>query len=156
MAKNQNLTLNYSKLNGVCGHLKCCLQYEDEVYSHKRRKLPREGEFVKTRSGDSGKVYRLNILSEQFDVLTNKGAIKRFVANQLVKTISPQEARMPHKFDHISDETSNVIGLAEYTVAKEKYYQKEMLKYARSIQKYFKTLKADLNKVGRKQRLYRS
>ena len=50
MAKNQNLTLNYSKLNGVCGQLKCCLTYEEEVYEQKRKKLPNEGDFIQVKT----------------------------------------------------------------------------------------------------------
>jgi len=112
MAKNQNLTLNYSKLNGACGQLKCCLQYEDEVYEEKRKYLPEEGTFIETKNGDKGRVFRLNILSEQFDIMTEKGKIKRYVAEQF-KEILPANFTMPRTFPHISDETSTVVGLNE-------------------------------------------
>ena len=111
MAKNQNLTLNYSKLNGVCGQLKCCLEYEDQVYAFKRRKLPNEGDFVLTRNGDSGKVTKLNILSQQFDMITDKGKIKRFTCEELEKIYKDGEYQFPRHFDNISDETSNIHGL---------------------------------------------
>lgn len=126
MAKNQNLTLNYSKLNGVCGQLKCCLQYEDEVYDEKRKKLPREGKFIKTTDGERGKVFRLHILSEQFDLLSNNGKIKRYTNNYFAKEIDQQEAKMPNKFDHISDETATVIGLNEKEAQKVRDFEKQI------------------------------
>lgn len=128
MAKNQNLTLNYSKLNGVCGQLKCCLQYEDEVYTQKRKKLPNEGDFVLTIQGDSGKVRKLNILSEQFDLLTDKGKIKRYSFNQLDKIYKNNEYQFPKKFDHISDETNVVIGLDEVESRAAKQFERDMEK----------------------------
>lgn len=136
MAKNQNLTLNYSKLNGVCGQLKCCLQYEDEVYANKRKRIPDEGQFVKTKDGQAGKVTRIHILSEQFDVLTNRGQIKRYVSTMLDKKISEEEAKMPRKFDNISDETSNIIGLTELEAKKAKYFQNDIDKLTAKSKEY--------------------
>lgn len=136
MAKNQNLTLNYSKLNGVCGQLKCCLQYEDEVYSQKRKKLPNEGDFIKVKTGESGKVRKLNILSEQFDMLTEKGKIKRYSFNQLDKIYKKDEFKFPRKFDHISDETSNVIGLSEVEAKASRQFERDMEKIKKRSKKY--------------------
>lgn len=114
MAKNQNLTLNYSKLNGVCGQLKCCLKYEDDVYSFKRKKLPREGSYIKTKNGDSGQVKKLNILSEQFDMLTDKGIIKCYVADQFDFEYKEGTYKFPRKFENISHQNSEAIGIEEY------------------------------------------
>lgn len=113
MAKNQNLSLNYSKLNGVCGQLKCCLQYEDEVYTHKRKRLPPEGSLIETTTGEKGKVYRLHILGEQFDLLTSHGKIKRFTVECFKQKLKHEQFKMPDRFENISDETSVVIGLHE-------------------------------------------
>ena len=114
MAKNQNLTLNYSKLNGVCGQLKCCLKYEDEVYSFKRRNLPREGSYIKTKSGDSGQVKKLNLLSEQFEILTDKGVLKAYVADEFDFEYKEGTYKFPRKFENISNQTSEIIGLEAY------------------------------------------
>lgn len=46
MAKNQNLALNPTKINGACGRLLCCLSYEDEVYTELAKGLPRVGQKV--------------------------------------------------------------------------------------------------------------
>lgn len=127
MAKNQNLTLNYSKLNGACGQLKCCLQYEDEVYEQKRKFLPEEGSFIETKNGDKGRVFRLNILSEQFDIMTEKGKIKRFVAEQF-KAHLPSTFTMPRTFPHVSDETSTIVGLNDLQLRTKDYLENEKVK----------------------------
>jgi cell fate regulator YaaT (PSP1 superfamily) len=133
MAKNQNLTLNYSKLNGVCGQLKCCLQYEDEVYENKRKSLPYEGSIIKTVTGDIGKVRKLHILTEQFDLLTTKGMIKRYTAEQFDKPL--KNYTFKEDFDHISDETATVVGLTDLEAKKARDFERNLQKITkRSIQ----------------------
>lgn len=113
MAKNQDLTLNFSKLNGVCGQLKCCLQYEDEVYKEKRSHLPRENDIITTHTGETGKVLRIHILEEQFEILTTRGVKKRFVAELYKESLNKEEANFPKEFEGITDETHKVVGLEE-------------------------------------------
>lgn len=67
MAKNQNIALNPSKINGACGRLLCCLSYEDEVYTCHRKELPKMGEMVKTPNGE-GRVVALDILNKKYTV----------------------------------------------------------------------------------------
>lgn len=52
MAKNQNLSLNPTKISGVCGRLMCCLAYENEIYEEFKRGLPRTGKAISTAKGD--------------------------------------------------------------------------------------------------------
>jgi cell fate regulator YaaT (PSP1 superfamily) len=125
MAKNQNLTLTYGKLNGVCGQLKCCLTYEDDVYEAKRKKLPREGHFVELKNGDRGRVERLHILSEQFDVLTDRGLVRRYTQDQYIKRCN-ENYRFPRQFEHISSETSQVIGLTQSESDKTREFERQM------------------------------
>ncbi len=136
MAKNQDLTLNYSKLNGVCGQLKCCLQYEDEVYAQKRKHLPKEGELIETRNGDKGKIRKLNILSEQFDLLTIKGKIKRYTYDQYKKSLKDTELKFPRHFDNISDETGQIIGLNEQEAKKTRQFERDMEKISKRAKRY--------------------
>ncbi len=63
MAKEQNVSLNPSKISGNCGRLMCCLQYEQEVYEDKLKKLPKIGAIVKTADGQ-GEVCGLETLKE--------------------------------------------------------------------------------------------
>ena len=52
MAKEQNISLNPSKISGNCGRLMCCLKYEQEVYEEKLKRIPRVGSIVKTEDGE--------------------------------------------------------------------------------------------------------
>lgn len=52
MAKAQNLSLNPTKISGVCGRLMCCLAYEYETYEAFKKGLPKVGKSVKTARGD--------------------------------------------------------------------------------------------------------
>lgn len=64
MAKNQNISLNPSKINGCCGRLLCCLSYEDDLYSNLREELPKVGEEIKY-DGKKCKVNKLDVLKKQ-------------------------------------------------------------------------------------------
>ncbi len=63
MAKEQNISLNPSKISGNCGRLMCCLKYEQEVYEEKLKGLPRIGAIVKTKDG-TGEVCSVETLKE--------------------------------------------------------------------------------------------
>ena len=63
MAKVQNLSLNPTKISGICGRLMCCLKYENDVYMEFRRGMPDVGEKVKTPDG-LGKVVETNLLEK--------------------------------------------------------------------------------------------
>jgi cell fate regulator YaaT (PSP1 superfamily) len=52
MAKAQNLSLNFSKLAGQCGRLKCCLRYEYQTYVELKRALPKIGAEVESVKGN--------------------------------------------------------------------------------------------------------
>ncbi|MFP5385800.1 MAG: stage 0 sporulation family protein [Bacteriovoracia bacterium] len=129
MAKNQDLTLNFSKLNGVCGQLKCCLQYEDDVYREKRARLPKEGDFISTHTGEMGRVDRLHLLSEQFVMMTNRGVRKRYVVDLFKETLDRESANFPKEFDSVSDETHKVIGMDEAEARKVKTFESEVRTY---------------------------
>lgn len=68
MAKNQNLSLNPSKINGVCGRLLCCLKYENENYNEYKKGLPEVGSKIETDSG-IGKVISVDIFNRKYKVL---------------------------------------------------------------------------------------
>ena len=69
MAKEQNLSLNPTKISGVCGRLMCCLNNEEEIYEELNRKLPNVGDFVTTEDGLKGEVHSVNILRQLVKVL---------------------------------------------------------------------------------------
>ena len=64
MAKEQNLSLNPSKISGNCGRLMCCLKYENDIYMEMRKGMPEVGEkIVKTEDGQ-GEVDNIETLKE--------------------------------------------------------------------------------------------
>ena len=64
MAKEQNLSLNPTKISGVCGRLMCCLKNEEEAYEEANSKLPNLGDFVTTNDGLKGEVQSVNVLKQ--------------------------------------------------------------------------------------------
>lgn len=63
MAKEQGLSLNPTKISGVCGRLMCCLTFENETYKSLKRDMPKLGKKVNLKEG-TGKVVRQNVLKE--------------------------------------------------------------------------------------------
>ncbi|MFR5683920.1 MAG: stage 0 sporulation family protein [Clostridia bacterium] len=72
MAKEQNISLNPSKISGNCGRLMCCLKYEQDVYEEKLNRLPKVGAIVKTADGE-GVVDALETLKEKVRVKMKDG-----------------------------------------------------------------------------------
>ena len=71
MAKDQNLSLNPTKISGICGRLMCCLKYEEEVYEELNKKLPREGEIISTPDG-TGEILSVNVLMQMVKAAVRK------------------------------------------------------------------------------------
>ena len=72
MAKEQNLSLNPTKISGICGRLMCCLNYEQSTYEDIRKRLPKVGAIVKTPYGN-GEVTGNSIVKEIVKVKLKKG-----------------------------------------------------------------------------------
>lgn len=86
MAKEQNLSLNPTKISGVCGRLMCCLKNEEETYEELNRKLPNVGDFVTTDDGLKGEVQSVNVLRQLVKVIVDVGdekEIQEYQADQL-------------------------------------------------------------------------
>jgi cell fate regulator YaaT (PSP1 superfamily) len=86
MAKVQGLSLNPTKISGVCGRLMCCLHYENETYKYLRRGLPDIGEEVETPNGP-GTVTKQIPLKRKVGVSDQEGFETLFDLND-IKTIS--------------------------------------------------------------------
>ena len=69
MAKEQNLSLNPTKISGVCGRLMCCLKNEQETYEYLNDRLPNVGDFVKTNDGLRGEVNSVGVLRQKVKVI---------------------------------------------------------------------------------------
>ncbi len=73
MAKEQNLSLNPTKISGVCGRLMCCLKYEEEAYEELNSTMPALGDYVATNDGMRGEVSGINVLRQIAKVLVEVG-----------------------------------------------------------------------------------
>lgn len=85
MAKNQGLSLNPSKISGLCGRLMCCLAYENDYYAEAYKKMPKVGSEVGTPDGE-GTVVNVNMLKMEVKVRIEKGdgaAYKDFKLDEL-------------------------------------------------------------------------
>lgn len=69
MAKEQNLSLNPTKISGVCGRLMCCLKNEEETYEYLNSRLPNVGDYVSTDDGLRGEVSAVNVLRQMVKVV---------------------------------------------------------------------------------------
>ena len=89
MAKEQNFSLNSSKVSGACGRLMCCLRYEHEIYEEAIKQTPPSGSVVKTPDGE-GVVVETKPLAREIKVRLNDGdkdTVKLFKCSE-VKVIS--------------------------------------------------------------------
>ena len=85
MAKEQNISLNPSKISGNCGRLMCCLKYEQNVYEEKLERLPNIGAIVKTPDGQGEvdgiepvkEVIKVKIKDKDFSFYTDNGVFSK-------------------------------------------------------------------------------
>lgn len=73
MAKEQNLSLNPTKISGVCGRLMCCLKNEEETYEYLNSRLPAVNDTVTTEDGLKGEVHSVNVLRQTVKVVVEVG-----------------------------------------------------------------------------------
>ena len=73
MAKNQGLSLNPTKISGLCGRLMCCLKYEDDYYVETNKLMPKIGSEIETADGKA--------VVESTDVLKRKVKAKITLKN---------------------------------------------------------------------------
>ncbi len=87
MAKEQNLSLNPSKISGACGRLMCCLKNEEEAYEYLNKTLPHIGDAVTTYNGYKGYVRSISDLKQKVKVLITKRnderEIREYAVNEL-------------------------------------------------------------------------
>ena len=98
MAKEQNISLNPSKISGNCGRLMCCLKYEQEVYEDKLSRLPKIGAIVKTADGE-GEVIGVETLKEIIKVKFKDGEdtfFKKYEAKdiKIIKNIGKKQEEL--------------------------------------------------------------
>ena len=86
MAKEQNLSLNPTKISGVCGRLMCCLKNEEDTYEYLNSRLPGIGDRVIADDGLKGEVQSVNVLRQLVKVLVDvqdEKELREYKAEQL-------------------------------------------------------------------------
>ena len=107
MAKEQNISLNPSKISGNCGRLMCCLKYEQEAYEEKLGRLPRVGAIVKTEDGE-GVVDNVEVLKEQLKIKFKDGDeyfYKKYNAKdvKIIKNGTSSNKYDPEEAEHMKE-----------------------------------------------------
>ncbi len=95
MAKDQNLSLKPTRVSGMCGRLKCCLQYEQDAYRDLVKGVPHVGQKIRCTKG-CGKVMDLDILRQFVIVEFDDGTISKVDIADLL-TEKSQKKRYEHK-----------------------------------------------------------
>lgn len=97
MAKNQQLSLNPSKISGICGKLLCCLKYENDTYVELMERLPDVGNRVLTELGE-GRVRSINMISETL-MVEYKDTIRKHDASEIIKILDRKVKKEDIPFD---------------------------------------------------------
>ena len=87
MAKEQSLSLNPTKISGVCGRLMCCLKNEELAYEELNSHLPNVGEQVKTPDGLNGEVQSVSVLKQRVRVIVELDQDEKDVREYDVKEL---------------------------------------------------------------------
>ena len=110
MAKEQSLSLNPTKISGICGRLMCCLKNEQEAYEELNSNLPDIGEKVKTFDGFKGEVVSVNVLRQKVKIVVevdDEREINEYAIDEL--KFKPKKK----KFNLASEELKALKGLED-------------------------------------------
>jgi cell fate regulator YaaT (PSP1 superfamily) len=99
MAKEQNLSLNPTKISGVCGRLMCCLKYEYNDYVEMKKGIPKLGKRITTPEGE-GKVVRQNVMEQRLVVALDDGRELEFLVSELSSKKAGREERHPSRSEN--------------------------------------------------------
>lgn len=119
MAKEQNLSLNPTKISGVCGRLMCCLKNEEETYEELNSRLPNPGDFVTTDDGYRGEVQSVSVLRQLVKVIieiNDEKEIREYKVEQL--KFKPKRRR---EALNINDEELKALEALERQEGKSKF-----------------------------------
>ena len=103
MAKEQNLSLNPTKISGVCGRLMCCLKNEEETYEYLNSNLPNVGDYVTTDDGLKGEVHSVNVLRQTVKVIVVVDKDEKEIRDYKVDQLKFKPRRRKEK-SHVQDD----------------------------------------------------
>ena len=112
MAKEQNLSLNPTKISGVCGRLMCCLKNEEETYEYLNSKLPNVGDYVTTDDGLKGEVHSVNVLRQTVKVIVVVDKDEKEIRDYKVDQLKFKPRRRKEK-SHVQDDELKTLEALE-------------------------------------------
>ena len=104
MAKNQQLSLNPSKISGICGKLLCCLKYENDTYVELMERLPDVGNRILTEFRE-GRVRSINMISETL-LVDYKDTTRKHTSSEIIKILDRKSKK---EEIHIDEDLSDLI-----------------------------------------------
>lgn len=113
MAKEQNLSLNPTKISGVCGRLMCCLKNEEEAYEELNSKLPGMGDFVTTKDNLKGEVQSVSVLKQLVKVIVTLENDEKEVREYKVEDLHFKQRKRKERTPSFDDEELRVLELLE-------------------------------------------
>lgn len=113
MAKEQNLSLNPTKISGVCGRLMCCLKNEEEAYEELNYKLPNVGDYVTTMENLKGEVLSVSVLKQQVKVIVTLENDEKEVREYKVNDLHFKQKRKKDKAASIDTAELRALELLE-------------------------------------------
>jgi cell fate regulator YaaT (PSP1 superfamily) len=109
-----NSTLKDPNVINKCNEFKCCLDLKDPFYEDRLSRLPQVGDYICTHADEVGRVEKLDVVREEFELLTDQGVIKRYVSHMYKQKLSKKAISFPADFENISRDTGPVIGRKDY------------------------------------------
>lgn len=112
MAKDQNLSLNPTKISGICGRLMCCLNNEEDTYKELNKNMPAVGDIVKSKDNKTGEVLSTNILRQKVKVIVelpgDEKEMKEYSADELeiIKRKKNKKQDTPDNLETVSENES--------------------------------------------------
>lgn len=120
MAKEQNLSLNPTKISGVCGRLMCCLKNEEEAYEELNSKLPNLNDTVTTPDGLKGEVQSVSVLKQQVKVIVTMDNDEKEVHEYKVEELKFKPKRRDRKMTQEELKELRALEMLEKAEAKSK------------------------------------
>ena len=112
MAKEQNLSLNPTKISGTCGRLMCCLKNEEETYEYLNSKLPNVGDLVFTDEGIKGEVSSINVIRQTVKLLITLENDEKEIREYKVERLRFKPKRRKEKLN-VNDEELKALEALE-------------------------------------------
>lgn len=111
MAKEQNLSLNPTKISGVCGRLMCCLKNEQDTYEYLNDNLPNVGDTVSAFDGMKGEVHSVSVLRQKVKVIVTDDKGDKDIKEYKVEELKFKPKKRREKLDITDKELKQLEAL---------------------------------------------